>query len=221
MTLLTPASVDLDLVSLMQSLYQLKPGGSGDGPFNKVLREKTDYGVNVGIMEKPDSLILAFRGSVTLEDWVRDAVSFLPEDIPGVGTYPLGFSKGLEECRGNLDHWITSGKPLLIVGHSLGAAHAGIMGQILKRDGFSISRLVLMGCPNLIPSGKSGELIDVPTINYKNELDFVTDVPPDPWEPIVPFTDLSGGHADFPGLFMFHHIEYYANGISLAVRNAA
>ena len=56
--------------------------------------------------------------------------------------------------------------------------------------------------------------------NYRNGLDFVTDVPPFPWEPLVPFTEISGGHDSFPSLFMYHHIDYYCSGISLVLRGA-
>ena len=213
--MIIPEAIDLECAQLMQELYNLKPGGSDNGPFNFVLREATDYGINVGILEDEKFIFMIFRGSVTQEDWARDAVSFLPETLPGVGTFPLGFSQGLEECRSTLYQYIRNAKPVILVGHSLGAAHAGIMGQIMTRDGGTPARTVLMGCPNLVPDSAKGELINAgPVINYKNGDDFVTDVPPIDWTQIAPFEHIDGGHDDWPNFFMYHHVNLYVTGIS-------
>ena len=80
---------DYQLALYMKSLYALPQGKNGE--FDVVLRERSDAGVCVGIKELSDSVLIAFRGSVTPTDWMRDAVSFLPETI--LSRFILGFRK--------------------------------------------------------------------------------------------------------------------------------
>ena len=114
---------DYQLALYMKSLYALPQGKNG--LFDVVLRERSDAGVCVGITELSDGVLIAFRGSVTLTDWMRDAVSFLPETILGQD-FPLGFGDGMEQANANLQHFIKNDRPIYVVGHSLGAAHATI-----------------------------------------------------------------------------------------------
>ena len=72
---------DYQMAVYMKYLYSLPQGKNGE--FDVVLRERSDAGVCVGIKELSDSVLIAFRGSVTVTDWMRDAVSFLPETILG------------------------------------------------------------------------------------------------------------------------------------------
>lgn len=195
---------DLEICQHLQILYTLKPGGS-TGPFDIVLHEEEDYGVNVGIRKTPSFFFLGFRGSITPEDWGRDAISFLPEKFNGVEV-PLGFSMGMgraiEKIKG-----IVGTVPVVIGGHSLGAAHAALAYHWWSYD--LIEKVTLFGCPNpgleTVPDDK--------ITNYRNGKDYVTDVPPWPWKPIVEFTQINGGHNQTPGLFMYHHIDYYEKGL--------
>ena len=207
-------TTDYELAFGVKEMYNLKK--TGNGPFKIVLREKTDYGVCVGIDETLDSVFFFFRGSVTLGDWARDAISFLPEEKNGT-TFPLGFDQGMDESFDNLSYFLKKNKTVFIAGHSLGAAHAAIFHRLITQSGIAgvrrvvIRRVVLMGCPNLslLPPGGP----DKGLISYKNGLDFVCDVPPVPWGPIVDHTIIDGGHDPFPSLFMYHHIDYYLAGI--------
>lgn len=204
--------LDLTCARWMQSLYD-DPTGTPD-PFTTIFRESGNFGVNMGVIEGPETLYLLFRGSVTVEDWFRDALSFVPETLPGIGTFPLGFSEGLMESRINLDTVLQKGKKIVLVGHSLGAAHAGIMAHILKKEGLTPSRVLLMGCPNLVlvPDPERAPLPEI-VVSYRNGDDMVSLVPPEPWRPLVSPIKLEGGHDDFPNLFMFHHIAYYIAGL--------
>ena len=63
---------DYELALYIKNLYALPQGKNGE--FDVVLRERSDAGVCVGIKELSDSVLIAFRGSVTPTDWMRDAV---------------------------------------------------------------------------------------------------------------------------------------------------
>lgn len=198
---------NFELANMVNILYNTP---KGRGPFDMVLREKKDYGVNVGIKKTGTDLVFAFRGSVTLEDWVRDAISFLPDEQEGT-TFPLGFFEGMEESFDNLRYFLEKAINIYIVGHSLGAAHATIFYQLVKRcSNVSIKRVLLMGCPRL---SLREEMIDQNVISFQNEEDFVCDVPPFPWGQFYPLTRINGGHDPKPSLFMYHHIQYYLKGI--------
>ena len=196
------------LASYVKDLYDLP--ANQNGPFDIVLRERQDHGVSVGIVEDYDKTLFVFRGSVTLEDWARDALSYLPDEKNGM-TFPLGFDLGMEEAFRNLKYFLKKAKTIYITGHSLGAAHAAIFLDLVLRSTDDIpEQTLLMGCPNLTLSGKENS---PKVLSFQNESDFVCDVPPAPWGPLFPLTKIEGGHDAIPSLFMFHHIDYYLAGI--------
>lgn len=196
------------LASYVKDLYDLHP--EQNGPFDIVLRERQDHGVSVGIVEDYDKTIFVFRGSVTVEDWARDAISYLPDEKNGL-TFPLGFDLGMGETFQNLKYFLKKAKMIYITGHSLGAAHAAIFNYLLARaTGNQAVNVVLMGCPNLSLNESTGRSN---VLSFQNESDFVCDVPPAPWGPLFPLIRIEGGHDAMPNLFMFHHIDYYLAGI--------
>lgn len=179
-------------------------------PFDIIFREKTDHGVYCGIIETETEIFIIFRGSVTLEDWARDAISYLPGELNGT-EYPLGFVEGMDHCIRNLTYFLKKKKPIYIGGHSLGAAHAAIFYQSIDKTVFPhVQQVVLMGCPN---TTETIPLSDINLYNFRNGQDFVMNVPPEPWHQSYPIIQINGGHDCFPNLFMYHHIEYYLKGI--------
>ena len=197
---------DYELALYMKNLYALPNGKNGE--FDVVLRERSDGGVCVGVKYLSDCVLIAFRGSVTPRDWMRDAVSFLPETILGQD-FPLGFGDGMEQANANLQHFIKDDRPIYVVGHSLGAAHATIFNFLNPR--MNLLKMVLMGCPNTTCGSVGPNPVSVHS--YQNGNDFVCDLPPFPWYQMFPLIKVNGGHDSFPNLFMYHHIEYYLKGI--------
>ena len=200
---------DYELATWVNVLYNTP---KGRGPFSMILRENKDYGVNVGIYHtKNNEIVFAFRGSVTPEDWVRDALSYLPDEQDGM-TFPLGFFEGMEQAFENLRYFLERATKVYITGHSLGSGHATIFYQLVKKyfPHLVTARVLLMGCPRL---SLREEMIDQNVISFQNEEDFVCDVPTFPWGQFYPLTRINGGHDPKPSLFMYHHIEYYLKGI--------
>lgn len=204
---------DYELANWVNVLYNTP---KGRGPFSMILRENNDYGINIGIVENSYGLIFVFRGSVTPQDWIRDAISFLPDEQEGM-TFPLGFFEGMEEAFDNLRYFlgvVGSKTDIYVSGHSLGAAHATIFINLMKQYEYmafgKLKKTVLMGCPRM---SLREEMINPHVISFQNEEDFVCDVPPFPWGPFYPLTRINGGHDPKPSLFMYHHIQYYLKGI--------
>jgi len=131
-------------------------------------------GVVAGIKKVADITIVAFRGSDSCEDWLRD-LDEVPEEHPDLGYVHSGFLEGMDAFYGVL-------RPLLkgdiyLVGHSLGAAHACILAGLMAEH--PPKRLSLFGCPRpgfeelrkLVM--KSWPMIT----SYRNRDDPVTEVP--------------------------------------------
>ncbi len=196
----------LTAARLCHSLYTLPKGSNG--PFSVVLHEKEDYGVNCGIVIGGSDVTFVFRGSVTPEDWMRDAVSELPCEN---GLWPEGFYMGLTEAFPNLSHFVDPGKKIVSIGHSLGAPHALIF---LNQLGLSLDRqLFLFESPRCVPEEieRPGNF-PVNAESFQNGDDFVCDVPFG-WVQPYPLIKIHGGHDTIPNLFMFHHIDYVIEGL--------
>jgi len=70
-------------------------------------------------------IIVAFRGSVTAEDWARDFIvaPITDRDHPQLGPCHAGFLDGAQSIVGEVADAVTD-KPWIVTGHSLGGALA-------------------------------------------------------------------------------------------------
>ncbi len=210
MPTLDQLNLALTCALLNQTLYDTE---EGNGPFLHIFREERNFGINMGVLTTPSHTFWVFRGSVTLEDWLSDGISYLPCNVDGT-VYPLGFAEGVLNFMDKIEKMSDIPKPDVITGHSLGAAHAMIYYCSAFRVRENPESLVTLGCPNLIvendiPNIQKGS----PVQNFRNGQDYVTTVPPWPWGPYWPETELSGGHDATPSFFMYHHIKYYVAGL--------
>lgn len=197
---------DLDLVNLCAAAY------SGDRTaFDHTIEINQIY---AGVLDKPDGFIIAFRGSLVLVDWLRDIEAVRLQDVISVGPVAEGFYTGLSGVLDAIDA-ASIGKSIYITGHSLGAAHAAILGGLLVSLGIKPAKIVLFGCPR--PGGEKLKylLSGVAISSYKNRYDPVTDVPiPFP----LSFTHVRGmiGLNIDPGTGLIlddHHIANYQKGL--------
>lgn len=171
--------------------------------------------------------VVVWRGSTTSYDW---ALNFdaMPVIDGSLGMLHAGFVKGVWPLQDEITAALkASGRPVIVTGHSRGAAQGAIFAGHLVAAGLSPARLMVMGCPrpgyqklaDVLASG------GVEIHSYKNCDDPITD---------VPFNiDLIGTACDFPyvhvsdfrhleqapakldkwGLFAAHHCELYVAGI--------
>lgn len=156
---------DLDLAVLCWSCY------NATEVFDKIIDID---GVWVGVKNYDDCSVVAFRGSTTILDWLRDFQGFMIDDCE-LGGVEVGFRSGIRDVLANVAPIIKT--PLYITGHSLGSARALIYAGLVKLSGVPIEAVVTFGPPR--PGGQKLKdiLSSVPIRCYKNETDPVTDVP--------------------------------------------
>ena len=206
---------DRDLANIMVGCYAY------DGvayPFD-ILHTEND--VYVGIKHFPDVDVVCFRGSVTFEDWVRDAIAVAPPcEHCVLGPIHEGASLGIENVwkffRPNL-------RPgFAVIGHSLGAMRADIFSGFAVVDGCTPSLYVRWGEPRPGFQKLADILKDVPGRSYRNigrhGHDYVTDVPfefgPFQYVHPQPLLDVTAEPAsDDHGTFAYHHMPLYRDAM--------
>jgi predicted lipase len=186
-----------------------------------------DAGLDDGIcwaLKRLDGVdLVVFRGSTTIQDWLRDFRALaLPSRIGHVHT---GFYAGMEHAWFEIRPMVS--QPVVVTGHSLGAARADVLTALMVADGTPPAARVVLGepKPGLLDFAKV--IKDVPARSYRNgdELhhDLVTDVPfsfpPEQYvhpTPIVPVC--CKPHDDEfvqNGIFAWHHIDLYETALSV------
>lgn len=186
--------------------------------FDRVL---TAGDVWCGIKHVAGQTVIACRGSTTLEDWMRDFKCEMVFDAE-LGYVEKGFMEGVHATIEEIVK-LDIKTPIIITGHSLGAAHAVLIAALLTTEGYFVSDLVLFGCPR---PGSAGlrELIEHLNIrSYRNGNDPVTHVPPCtadmPYADIAPFIEIKSEpiQGDMWFLMKEHHLQAYL--VSLCVNS--
>ena len=186
---------------------------------------RVEAGDVYAIVKRIDNLdVVCFRGSVTIDDWVRD-LRAVPDIIPDpkLGVVHASFFAGMLTASIRINSVLRKEAQLAVTGHSLGAARAWLYTGIMLSMKVP-ARVVVFGSPRpAFP--KLASLIAesrVPSTSYRNATfsghDRVTDLPfsfPElPWTQPVPLTDV-----DVPPVagdnspFRFHHIQLYQQGV--------
>lgn len=197
---------DLDLVNLCVACYE-EPAA-----FDAIIDQD---GVWVGVKHYEDCSVIAFRGSTTFLDWVRDFEASMVPD-PTLGWVEMGFLRGMRDIKAHVDTIVPYNKPMYITGHSLGAARALLFAALCNAAEEEIAAVVTFGSPR--PGGQKLKniLALVPVRSYKNGDDPVTDVPLDiplidgyihPHDLIA--VDVPANPGDTWGLLSRHHSQLY------------
>ncbi len=178
-----------------------------------------DDGVVWAVAHEGDTDVVAFRGSVTPGDWLRDtfATPYADRDL---GPVHHGFYLGLRNVWADMQPLLRGG-PVVLTGHSLGAARAAIMSGIMVSFGRPPAARIVFGEP------KPGfqQLADVckivPTKSFRNGCginhDVVTDLPLTVpvfglhyvRQGLVTPVDVDPDPDDQSGVFTYHHIHLY------------
>jgi hypothetical protein len=207
---------DADCAALCAAIYNTTSGTGFD---------HFDLGADDGIcwaLKRLDGFdVIVLRGSQTELDWLRDFRAFT---IPTrIGHVHAGFFEGMEHMWADLRPLLE--QPVIVIGHSLGAAHADVLTALMVKDGVPPIVRIVFGEPRPGFADLAEIVRKVPGRSYRNcELiwhDDVTDVPPFPYEhptaPIKVCAPPSGSWLDRFGPFSWHHIELY----QAALRTAA
>lgn len=160
--------------------------------------------------------VLAFRGSLVVEDWMRD-LDEMPVDHPLLGHVHKGFLAGMDATFEAVQPWL--GSWVVLTGHSLGAARAWVMAGLMAARKRPPNQVTVFGSPRpgfaklagMIQS--SGSVIT----SYRNRLDPVTEVPflLGLYEHPAPLVQLHGmpGKMDLTP-FRDHHCNLYIDGLA-------
>ena len=109
------------------------------------------------VVDLPDSITIAFRGSKSLQNWITDA-EFLRTKlvVQPDGTkceVHSGFLHAYESIIADLAAYLrqpgADNRPLFVTGHSLGGALAILAALELKRQGFAIAQVYTFGQPRV------------------------------------------------------------------------
>ena len=164
--------------------------------------------------------IIALRGSAIFQDWVRDLRA--GPMLTRIGHVHEGFHQGMEQAWTDIRGVLK--QPVIITGHSLGAARASILTALMIVDGTIPVARVVFGEPKPGFADHAKIVVSVPGRSYRNgdgiHHDLVTDVPFSfpPLEytrasPIIPVSDPPPADDQW-GAFSYHHIQLYFGALS-------
>ncbi len=206
---------DVDLVAACAATYKLPP--TVPVPASGVnCRVTAEFSGGDG------ALVVAFRGSVTVQDWLRDFF-FAPiavREHAQLGRCHAGFLDAAESILDALLQELERSSatlPVLVTGHSLGGALAVGVGALLKLAGRPPAAIVTFGAPRFGMAAFVACLKDVPVRQYVRGNDPVPavpfDVPPE-WaflDSRDPPIRIGKAQAD---RFACHHIEGYVADVA-------
>ena len=203
----------LQCVETCQALYS---GSAFDRLF-------TFDSVVVGVQFMPDNQdLVVFRGSVTPEDWLRDADA-VPSWDDTLGYCHAGFLEGVHDVYQEIVGAVRPGASVTFTGHSLGGARARLVAALFAANALPVAQLVVFGSPR--PAfRKVSDIINKPGAmkhsSYRNRQDVVPTMPPG-WigyvHPDIAIAIDSGAPIDgelFEGP-EDHHIALYVRAIRL------
>lgn len=108
------------------------------------------------VQESADYIVVAFRGTSNLRDWITDAQftqRLLVEEADGAECkVHHGFLDAYESVISDLGHYLSSihrHRPVFVTGHSLGGALAILAALELKRQGFDVRQVYTFGQPRV------------------------------------------------------------------------
>ncbi len=188
-----------------------------------------DDGVCWAIKHLPDVDVVVLRGSVTPQDWFRDALAIT---IPTrIGRVHAGFKLGMEYMWADLKPMLT--QPVIVTGHSLGAARASILTALMIADDHAPVARVVFGEPKPGLLDHALFVASIPGRSYRNgdtlHHDLITDVPfslpPEQYmhpTPVIPVCERpTGSLFERFGVFAFHHMVLYEAALAAATEKTA
>jgi hypothetical protein len=182
-----------------------------------------DDGVTWGLKKLPGYDLIVFRGSITLQDWVRDLRALAIKTR--IGHVHIGFHAGMEHVWSDIRPLLT--QPAIVSGHSLGAGRAAVLTGLMIADGDPPIARVVFGEPKPGLLDLAEFIKGVPGRSYRNgddiNHDLVTDVPfsfpplqyvhPTPVIPVC--CRPHGDEFEQGGVFAWHHVELYETALAV------
>ena len=130
-----------------------------------------------------DYLVVCFRGSTSLKDWLVDLNFWKTEAFGGHGKVHRGFQRSLDSVWSRLQTAVDglgADKKLFICGHSLGAAVAQLAAYRFAVERYRVAHIYVFGSPraaNREFMEHYNQLLGAKTFLHINNKDIVTTVP--------------------------------------------
>lgn len=124
----------LDALAACKMSYEIAPQISG-------------YGIECITVDYQNTHVMAFRGTDSATDAIRDARA-LPWPS-SIGFAHAGFIKAIKCFWPQLVDYLSEHRPdqLALTGHSKGGAEALLVGALLLKQGYSLQKIVTFGAP--------------------------------------------------------------------------
>lgn len=198
---------DADLVGLCQATY-VSPAS--------ISVARTE--VYACVTHLPDYLVVAFRGSITPLDWLRDiaALVVIPRKHPTLGFCHAGFADAADSVADEVLK-VVGNRPYVLTGHSLGGAEAVGVGALMVLAGKAPARIATFGAPRFGMRKFVDVLKDVPIAQYWRGNDPVTDLPffiPPLFRYEFTRAPLIHVGVSQPDAFSSHHIAGYVEDVT-------
>lgn len=224
--------IDLVIIKSASSLCRATYAYPGDPRY---IWDHFDDGDSDGVVwgaKKIDGLWrIALRGSVKLQDWIRDAEALAVRcaSLNGVTLHP-GFNAGMQHTASEVSDLVGT-DPWLACGHSLGAARADNLTAYAIKDGWPPIACIVFGEPK--PGFRDfGDFVaEVPRVSFINQgttgHDCVPDLPvrlilePYTWPSPLVALDVTPPPFDGVDLFRFHHMQLYDPAVQLLTQSPA
>lgn len=159
---------DYQIALLLQQQYD-----AAQGVFDITLDVS---GVYCSVKHFPNYSVICFRGSARILDFLRDFQGMMVPD-PQLGGVDQGFVIGLRDVKAHMDNIILGNKPVVITGHSLGAARALQFAGLWSLAGRPVTSIVTFGAPRAGGAKLKNILALIPIRSYRNGSDPVCKVP--------------------------------------------
>jgi len=181
-------------------------------------RSNLDANVYLGIVRVGRFLFVVPRGSFDFQDWVHDLMArpVKPIGRPTFGLVHGGMYDGTVEAIDIVQLFLRPGDLVVFVGHSLGAAHAGLLAAHMIALGGKPHLIICWGEPLWGFDTMTKLLKDVPGASYVNVVhdiaDGVTKLPPPVgYQHRLPLTPVDSADIDLLDVDPFerHHFFRY------------
>jgi hypothetical protein len=99
----------------------------------------------------PEAQAVCIRGTATIGAWLQDArIAMTADPMGGIkGLAHIGFLQSTALIYPWVETHLDKAKPVIITGHSLGAAIATLLSQLLAERGYTVLPVYTFGCPRI------------------------------------------------------------------------
>jgi Lipase (class 3) len=187
-------------------------------------RTNDDAVIYWGLKRVANVAYVCFRGSTTVEDWLKDFNAFAdPFTVDGLGPVHPGFFQGMPDVWTEIKSKL-NGEAFILTGHSLGSGEADICAGLAVLDNRPPAAKIGFGSPKAGFKQLGNLLKNIPDYCFRNtngiNWDLITSVPftffPEEYQHTAPLFNVCAQPVedDSWGPFAWHRMQYYREAIS-------